>query len=182
MTATAEKQASPYDLLAALPDDELTDLLESQRTRRASLGEKIILDHLRAGDFPGPRTIDQHVRHPFPAEELAVLDSLGFTNDADGRHKLVREIGRLKGVLELQAIAGTSEERTALRERRSAAHDALERRAPQIEQQLLALEQELAGLKRAAAELDRDIDQREEAVARLLDKAPAWRQELFRKG
>jgi hypothetical protein len=135
-------------------------------------------------------TVKDFVREDFversrEAESLLVEVAKEGRNDflVSERAFLVREMGwdveeqkrqlrRVKTILRLQAIAGTSEDREAALKECQVSTDLLAKEEPKILEQIAKLESKLAGLKRDASTAQKRVEQQGEAVQQLRTRCP----------
>lgn len=179
--ALAEAPKSAAELLAALSPNELVDFdLRVTQIARENV-EKIItaaLDDDRLPDPPGPVHL---VRRHFAPEELATFAraGLGLDDSPEGRHRLAKEISRVRVIREQQQIAGTSADRAAAREAAQRAAGERDRRTPELQEQIARLESQVAELARTAAAAARTVERQDRAVGVLREKVPAHVHEAF---
>ena len=129
-----------------------------------------IVDEIRAKSLEAEALLNAIVqagRGPTLSEVSWFRTGMGWDD-----RQLRREVGRVRSVLEAQAIAGTSADREATKRQSEEAAELLESEGRQVQRQISELESKLRSMERDAAAAQRRVEQQAEAVERLKKLVP----------
>ena len=160
----ADAPALPSDAAAAVSfiAQNRLKILQAAEAVCWTKAPTIVFDSERAGAIN-----EYNCRRHFTPDELLVFDSLNWTP-----REIIRELGRIRQVQEVQCVAGTKDERQERVDRLAAAEEALAEQGPGIREQMARLERELTALEEPIPALRTAIENANRARERLRKLAP----------